>query len=109
MSRRTTRIAAGAAVVAVLALGGAGIARATGAFDEGERQLTGTAADRAGAAALRVTGGGTVLGVERDNEGAATYEVEVRTTDGSTVEVQLDDRFRHVGSETESGGDDGED
>ena len=51
------------------------------------------------AAALDAAGGGTVLEVEhQDGDGNGAYEVEVRRTDGSTVEIHLDAQFRKVGS-----------
>jgi uncharacterized membrane protein YkoI len=72
------------------------IARATGAFDDGESHITGPQADRAKAAALEITGGGHANAVERDSEHGATYEVEVTKTDGKTVDVRLDDNFKLV-------------
>jgi uncharacterized membrane protein YkoI len=99
---RKLKIAAGMLVAAALALGGAAIARATGAFDDGDAQLTGPQAGRATAAALRFTGGGRVNAVERDSEDGATYEVEVTRKDGSTVDVRLDERFGLVKIEGDS-------
>jgi hypothetical protein len=96
MSKRTLkRLAIGSGALA-LALGGTAIARATGAFDDGEVQLTGPQADRAKAAALRITGGGRANAVERDSEKGATYEVEVTRDEGSTVDVRLDENFELV-------------
>jgi hypothetical protein len=90
------RIALIVAAVAVLAAGGAGIAKAVGVGDDG--QVTGPAAEQAKAAALKAAGGGTVLGVEgKDGDGAGAYEVEVRKADGSTVEVHLNAAFESVG------------
>ncbi len=86
-------IAAGVAVVA-LGAAGAGAALAFGGGDDGDKGLTGREANRAAAAALSATGGGTVNAVERDGEDGAAYEVEVRKTDGSTVDVRLDARYR---------------
>src|SRR5919108_6669583 len=90
------KIGAGILIAVALALGGAAIARATGAFDDGDAQLTGPQADRAKAAALAITGGGRANAVERDSENGATYEVEVTRTDGSTVDVRLDENFKLV-------------
>jgi hypothetical protein len=87
---------AGLVAVVALALGGAAIARATGAFDDGEGNLGGPQADNAKAAALRITGGGKVNAVERDSEQGATYEVEVTRKDGSTVDVRLDATYKLV-------------
>ncbi len=95
MRRRLTMILAGLAALAALALGGAAIANATGVTggdDEGPA-LSSSEAARAGAAALRATGGGTVQASERDNEKGATFEVEVRKPDGSVVDVRLDSSY----------------
>jgi len=89
-------IVTGVVAVLVLALGGAAIARATGAFDDGEGNFSGPQADNAKAAALRITGGGKVNAVERDSEKGAKYEVEVTRKDGSTVDVRLDASYKLV-------------
>jgi hypothetical protein len=93
-----------AVIVVVLALGGlsAGIALAT-TGDGGEAPLTGSALDRATAAALEHTGGGTVVETETGDDGAA-YSVEVRLPDGSQVEVNLDDSFAVIGDEADDDG-----
>ena len=99
--RRKVVVAAGAAVV--LAAGGVGIANAVAGSD-GEGGATGPDAQRAEAAALRLIPGGTANAVERDSENGATWEVEVRRPDGSTVDVRLDDRFNLVVAEADSDG-----
>jgi hypothetical protein len=96
LNRRMLMIVTGLVAVVVLALGAAAIARATGAFDDGEGNLSGPQADHARAAALRITGGGKVNAVERDSEKGATYEVEVTRKDGSTVDVRLDASYKLV-------------
>ena len=96
MKNRMLKIIVGITLVVALALSGAAIARATGAFDDGDAQLTGPQADRAKVAALRITGGGAANAVERDSEDGATYEVEVTRKDGSTVDVRLDAKFQLV-------------
>jgi hypothetical protein len=96
LNRRMLMIVTGLVVVVVLALGAAAIARATGAFDDGEGNLRGPQADQAKAAALRIAGGGKVNAVERDSEKGATYEVEVTRKDGSTVDVRLDASYKLV-------------
>jgi uncharacterized membrane protein YkoI len=93
MKRRTTKIAAGLAALAALALGGAAVANAT---QGGGGKLTRAEASRASAAALRATGGGKVQAYERDGEDGATYEVEVRKRDGSVVDVRLDASYNLV-------------
>jgi hypothetical protein len=99
--KRKVVIAAGAAVV--LAAGGVGIANAVAGSD-GEGGATGPDAQRAEAAALRLIPGGTANAVERDSENGATWEVEVRRPDGSTVDVRLDERFNLVVAEPDSDG-----
>jgi hypothetical protein len=99
-------IVTGVVAVLVLALGGAAIARATGAFDDGEGNLSGPQADNAKAGALRITGGGKVNAVERDSEKGATYEVEVTRKDGSTVDVRLDASYKLVVVDGDSEGND---
>jgi hypothetical protein len=96
-------IVAGIAVLAALVLGGVAIAGSSGVFDDdGDAQLTGPSADRAKAAALKITGGGEANAVERDSEDGATYEVEVTRPDGSQVDVQLDRDFNVVTSKTDT-------
>ena len=102
MNKRTYKLIAGIGVAGVIALGGAAIARATGAFDDGDSHLTGPQADRAKAAALAVTGGGRANSVERDSENGATYEVEVTKPDGNTVDVRLDENYKLVVVEGDS-------
>jgi hypothetical protein len=91
MPRRTRWIATAGLVVAVA--GGLGAAAADGDSDQ---ELTGATRDRAVAAALAATGGGTVLDTEAGDDGAA-YGVEVRLPDGRQVEVHLDQSFKVVG------------
>jgi uncharacterized membrane protein YkoI len=95
MQPRTRWIAmAGLAV----AMAGGIAAAATGG--DTDQELTGSTHDRAVAAALAATGGGTVLETEAGDDGAA-YGVEVRLADGRQVEVQLDQAFRVVGREAD--------
>lgn len=100
MKMKMKLIAAGA-VAAALAAGGAGAALATGG-DDGEGGLAGPQADRAIAAALKITGGGKANAVERDGEKGATYEVEVTKPDGTTVDVRLDGAYRLVVIDSDS-------
>jgi hypothetical protein len=88
MRRRTRWIAA--AGLAVAMAGGVAAAATDG---DSDHELTGPARDRAVAAALAATGGGTVLETEVGDDGAA-YAVEVRRRDGVPVEVDLDKTFR---------------
>ena len=114
----TLAIAAGAAV------GAAGIARAAsnatsaqtqsgvqapaqaGAPDParmshgpGETLLTGSAADKAKAAALAAVPGATVIRVETDS-GGAQYEAHLTKADGSEVTVKLDSSFTVTATES---------
>ena len=96
-NRRWALVSGGIAAVAAVAIGGVGIAQAVGG--DSEAPVTGSAAQQARTAALDAAGGGTVLEVEyQDGDGAGVYEVEVRRTDGSTVEIHLDGQFKQVGS-----------
>jgi uncharacterized membrane protein YkoI len=89
--------------IAALAAGGAAIAGAAGGGDDDgpDKAITGTAFDRASAAALRATGGGKVTETEVGDE-QSYYEVEVTKGDGSQVDVQLDRDFQVVGHEADS-------
>ena len=93
--QRRTRWIAGAGVFAVAMVGGVAAAAVGG---DNDQELTGATRDRAVAAALAATGGGTVLEAEAGDDGAA-YGVEVRLADGRQVEVNLDESFRVVGQE----------
>lgn len=101
MDRRTRWIAGGAIALAVIG-GGTGIAIA-GAGDD-DRPLTGSDLERATAAALAQTGGGTVVETEVGDDGAA-YGVEIRLDDGRVVEVELDANFEVIGQEADDDGD----
>ena len=89
--------------VLALALGGAGAAVAIGSGDEGDNGAHGPGADKATAAALQLYPGGHANSVERDSEHGATWEVEVRKADGSTVDVRLDQNYQLVVAEADSG------
>lgn len=117
---RTALVAAGA--VAALALGGSAIAGAassssssstpsgsssqsgsaqsrpafpahgTAAHEDQEKPVTGDAATKAQAAAVKSVGGGTAGAVTTDLSGNG-YETTVTKSDGSKVEVHLDSAF----------------
>jgi hypothetical protein len=97
--RRTTWIVGG--VMAAAMLGGTGMSLAAAGGDD--QPLTGSTLERAVAAALAETGGGTVTETEVGDGGAA-YSVEVRLADGRQVEVQLDRDFRVTGREADDDG-----
>jgi hypothetical protein len=88
--------------ILALAAGGTGAAIATGSGDEGDTGAQGPAANQAKAAALRLVPGGQANSVERDSENGATWEVEVRKPDGSTVDVRLDQNYQLVVVESDS-------
>lgn len=116
--RRKAALITGVAAAAVL-LGGATVAVAAGTpssetgvdldrlfqvagDDDGPERdddtdglaLNGTDRDSAANAALARVGQGTVSEVERENDGGAAYEVEIRLQDGSEVEVQVGADFQ---------------
>ncbi|HEV8572529.1 MAG TPA: hypothetical protein VGR49_05720 [Actinomycetota bacterium] len=99
MDRRTGWILSGSLALALIA-GGTAFALARGAGDD--EPLIGSALQRATAAALQHTGGGTVIETEVGDDGAA-YGVEIRLDDGSVVEVSLDENFQVIGDETDDG------
>jgi uncharacterized membrane protein YkoI len=100
---KTALIAAG--VVAAAAGGGAAIAGATGDDDATEKPITGSALEKAKAAALANTPGrvtGTEVG---DEEGY--YEVEVTTDGGGQVDVHLDRGFNVLSAPADGDSEDG--
>ena len=106
--KRTTKIAIATTALAGGAVAGtAGFAAASGGDDDAtDTSITGTALERATAAALEHTGGGTVTGTEVGDE-QGFYEVEVKFDNGGQVDVYLDEAFKVTGtdgdSESESG------
>ncbi len=114
MEHKMRWIAGGVAGLAVVAAGaGVGVASASGGDEDShegpDKALTGSDLDKASAAALDETGGGKVTGTESGDEESA-YEVEVTLDDGTQVDVQLDESFAVVSSETdhEDGNESGE-
>jgi hypothetical protein len=89
---------------AIAAIGGGGAAVAAATSDDGSgTPITGSALAKAKTAALQQTGGGQVTATEvRDEEGY--YEVEVKTTDGSEVDVHLDRNFNLIDSSADTNG-----
>ena len=90
------------ALVAAGLTTGIAIAAGGGGGDD-DAALTGSALDRATAAALAHTGGGTVTETEVGDDGAA-YGVEIRLADGSQVEVNLDGAFNVIGQDADDDG-----
>ena len=86
-----------AGVVAVVVLGGAGIAvAATDPFDNDNDRLSGQDLERASTAALDAVGEGTVSEAERSDDLDHDYTVEVRLDNGGDVDVELDESFEVV-------------
>ena len=100
MRKRRQLVVAG--VAALVAAGALGIGSAVAGSGDDEGTVSGPQAERAIAAALEVTGGGTANAVERVSEDGATCEVEVTRADCSTVDVRLDERFGLVVVEGDS-------
>jgi outer membrane lipoprotein SlyB len=69
-----------------------GPAHGTAAHEDTEKPVTGAAADKAKAAAVKAVGGGTAGAVTTDYTQNG-YEVTVKKSDGSEVEVHLDSSF----------------
>jgi len=97
----TRKIAVLAALVLVVGAISAGFAIAAGGDDD--KPLTGSDLEKATAAALAHTGGGTVVETEVGDDGAA-YGVEVRLDDGRVVEVNLDESFDVIGQQNDDDG-----
>jgi uncharacterized membrane protein YkoI len=98
------RILITVAAAGALAAGGAAIAGAAGGDDDAtDTPISGSALDRAKAAALAEQPGKVTETEVGDEE--SYYEVEVTRSDGSQVDVQLDRDFNVVSSATDSEGD----
>jgi len=102
MRKRIAVTAGGAALAAALVGGGVAVAGGLEPGEDGSHDYTQAEADKAIAAALKATGGGTANEVERDSEDGATWEVEVTRTDGTTVDVRLDEGLAVVGIDGDS-------
>jgi hypothetical protein len=75
----------------------------TAAHEEHEKTVTGEAADKAKAAAVKAVGSGTAGDVTTDYFGDG-YEVTVTKSDGSKVEIHLDSSFDVMGPPGGHGG-----
>jgi hypothetical protein len=73
---------------------------ATVAHGPNETLLTGTTADKVRAAASAAQPGATIIRVETDADGNATYEAHVTKSDGSRATVYVDENFKLVSVET---------
>jgi hypothetical protein len=95
MNRSLKVLIGGGALVLAAGAIGTSVAAAPGGGDDAAHPITGTALERASAAALAATGGGRVTETE-DGDEDSRYEVEVTLADGRQVDVQLDAAFRVV-------------
>ncbi|MGZ8584801.1 MAG: PepSY domain-containing protein [Actinomycetota bacterium] len=98
-TRRKLAIGTAAAVVVLALGGGIGIA----ASSDDDEPLLGNDLRQATAAALRHTGGGTVVETEAGDDGAA-FSVEVRIESGRVVEVNLNADFDVIGAVADDDG-----
>jgi uncharacterized membrane protein YkoI len=97
---RTKRVLIPAiATVALLGVGGTVWSATADDVDGNER-------DRVGTAAVEAVGGGTAVDVETSDDRGEAYEVEVRTEDGTEVDVALDQDLGVVGEEVDGRDDD---
>lgn len=143
MNEKLKKILSGIGVLAAFGLGGAAIAGAQndkpadkpgsaaesaegnerGEANETEQKVTGPDADRAEQAALKATGGGKVVSVEKETpetgpekpepgekesakeqaiDKKTAYSVEVKKADGTTVDVALDAGFNVLSTEKDT-------
>ncbi len=101
MASRTRKVIAGAAIMtAAVAGSGAALGFGPTGDDGSDEPITGPALDEATDAALAYTGEGRVTATEVGDE-ESLYEVEVTLDDGTQVDVQLDESFNVVGSESD--------
>lgn len=100
MDRKTKWLGTGALAAALI---GGSTAVAVGTSSDSDKPLSGSNLQKATAAALQHTGGGTVIETEVGDDGAA-YGVEIRRADGSVVEVSLDASFNVIGGEADDDG-----
>jgi uncharacterized membrane protein YkoI len=92
--------------VAVAVIGGGATAVLAQANSGDDTPLTGEPLEKATAAALAATGGGTVTETEVGDDGAA-YGVEITLDDGRQVEVNLGPDFNVINQEADDDGSDG--
>jgi hypothetical protein len=104
MNKKIVTVVSGLGAAAVIA--GGAIAYASGNGEQ-EASVTGPQADKAKSAALEATAGGTVTGVERDDESGAAWEVEVTKSTGEVVDVELDEDYSVGAIESDREGDSG--
>jgi uncharacterized membrane protein YkoI len=98
-----------AVALAIVVLGGAGVAYASGSGeDSSEQQATGPGIEKAKSVVLEHSNGGRVTSTEvGDEEGY--YEVEVIREDGSQVDVHLDCDYNALSTPSDHEGSDSKD
>jgi hypothetical protein len=100
MPKRMKRALVAAAALATIGLGATALVQASaGSTEKEDATVTGAQAEKAKAAALRTTKGGTAQAVERDGERGARWEVEVTKPGGASVEIELDENMKVVAEE----------
>ncbi len=108
--QRRAWIVAGMTFGLIFVGGGAAAAGMFSGDGEGEDStdvaITGTALERASEAALAHLGEGEVVDSEVDGDAEGYYELEVRLTDGTMVEVNLSEDFAVLGEEDRGEADD---
>lgn len=103
MQHKSRWIVAGATALVVVAVGAGVGAASSGGTGDSDQPLSGQSLDKAVAAALEATGGGSVIETEVGDDGAA-YGVEIKLEDGSVVEVNLDQDFQVIGQAADNDG-----
>jgi len=91
---------------AVMVTAATGVAAAN--QQDSDTPITGPALEQASEAALNHIGEGTVTETEVGDE-ESMYEVEVTLADGTQIDVQLDEEFHVVGTESDGPDDDDDD
>ncbi|MFW6869071.1 PepSY domain-containing protein [Nocardioides sp. CPCC 206347] len=87
------------AAVAVLAVGG------TVWTASADNDVKGDERDRVASAATGAVGGGEAVDVETSDDQGEAYEVEVRRTDGSEIDVTLDKDLKVIGKDADDADD----
>jgi hypothetical protein len=105
MKNRTKLFIVAAAVVGAAAVPAVANAGSGGDGNEVDTPITGPDLERATTVALDHLGEGSVTETEVGDE-ESYYEVEVTLSDGSQVDVQLDEQFNVVGTEDDGTGSD---
>ena len=98
--QRNAKWIVGGALAGALTIGGIGTVAAQQAVTDDDQPLSGETYDRAVAAALEQTKGGTVTETEVGDTGT-TYGVEILLQDDRQVEVNLDQNYKVTSQEAD--------